>query len=163
MPLWQIFHPPSTFTSQASKQALAADLTSVYTSAGLPAFYVVVHFIPIPGANTFVGGRPRCSEDDGGGDGAAQRPFVRFVADHIAVHVTPRNGEDEVESESAKKTRRVLDRIHAAIRPHVREQDCDWEVHIDETPRGFWSINGLIPPPCKYYSSTLSLCLCLSN
>ncbi|AEO58220.1 hypothetical protein MYCTH_50286 [Thermothelomyces thermophilus ATCC 42464] len=139
MPLWQIFHPPSTFTTPASKQALAADLTSIYTSAGLPAFYVVVHFIPVPGADTFVGGRPR-SED------AGARPFVRFVADHIAVHVTPKNGDDD-DVESVQKTTRVLDRVHAAIRPHVREQDCDWEVHIDETPRGLWAINGLVPPP----------------
>ena len=38
MPLWNIYHPPSTFTDSASKQALARDILPFYTNIGLPAF-----------------------------------------------------------------------------------------------------------------------------
>ncbi|KAK4243771.1 putative oxalocrotonate tautomerase [Corynascus novoguineensis] len=130
MPLWQIFHPPSTFTTPSSKQALAADITSIYTSVGLPAFYVVIYFIPIPDENAFVGGQNRPP---------GSKPFVRFVADHIAVHI---------ESDAAR-VQGMMKRVDAALRPHVRDKGYDWEVHVDETPRGLWTINGLVPPPFK--------------
>lgn len=34
MPLWLIFHPDGTFEDDASKEALAADITTIYTGVG---------------------------------------------------------------------------------------------------------------------------------
>ncbi|KAA8620038.1 Tautomerase [Pyrenophora tritici-repentis] len=47
MPLWIIYHSPSTFASPQTKQALAASITAIYLAAGLPAFYVNVLFQPV--------------------------------------------------------------------------------------------------------------------
>lgn len=128
MPLWQIFHPEGTFTTPESKQALAADITSIYTTFSLPAFYVVVNFIPQPAHNTYIGGQN------------PTRPFIRLVVDHIAVHL----GSDQTHMQS------VTARVDAALKPHVADEGYDWEYHVDETPRGLWKINGLNPPPCKW-------------
>ncbi|KAK4143110.1 putative oxalocrotonate tautomerase [Dichotomopilus funicola] len=127
MPLWSIYHPPSTFTTPESKQQLAADITALYTAGGLPAFYVVVNFIPLPLTNTFVGGK----------NPTEAKPFIRLVAEHIAVHIR----------EDATRSQRMMDRINGALQPHIKEKGYDWEVHVDETPRGLWAINGLPPPP----------------
>jgi phenylpyruvate tautomerase PptA (4-oxalocrotonate tautomerase family) len=61
MPLWVIYHPPSTFTSLATKQAFAQEITSIYTAASLPAFYVNVIFQRVDPENIFIGGVPRPS------------------------------------------------------------------------------------------------------
>ena len=127
MPLWQIYHPPSTFTTPSSKQLLSADITSIYTRVGLPAFYVVVQFISTPATDTFVGGQN------------PSRPFIRIVVDHIAVHL----GEDST------RMQKVVELVDVALKPHVSDMGYDWEFHIDETPRGLWMINGLVPPPCE--------------
>jgi len=57
MPLWLVFHPEGTFVTPESKQALAADITTLYTGAGLPAFYVIVNFITLPHTSVFLGGK----------------------------------------------------------------------------------------------------------
>ncbi len=130
MPLWLIFHPEGTFTTPESKQALVNDITPIYTSAGLPAFYVIVNFIVLPRTSIFVGGRNPTPE----------KPFIRFMIDHIAVHVT----------EDVKRQERVLTRIEKALAPHVRDKGYEWELHIDDTPRALWRIGGLAPPPCEF-------------
>ncbi|KAJ5136344.1 hypothetical protein N7448_004898 [Penicillium atrosanguineum] len=53
MPLWQIYHPAGTFEDLASKEAFAKDITEFYTQLGLPAFYVVVNFVPVPTGEVF--------------------------------------------------------------------------------------------------------------
>lgn len=129
MPLWLIYHPLQTFTTPESKSALVKSITSIYTSSGLPAFYVVINFIPLsPDDNTFIGGEP---------SSARSKPFIRFVAEHIAVHVSQNPGSQE----------RTIKRIDDALRPHVEEKGYDWEWHVDETPRALWKINGFVPPP----------------
>lgn len=45
MPLWRVFHPEGTFEAVEERQAFAKDITDVYVTGGLPAFYVVVIFI----------------------------------------------------------------------------------------------------------------------
>ncbi|KAK4238972.1 putative oxalocrotonate tautomerase [Achaetomium macrosporum] len=127
MPLWLIFHPEEAFSTPESKQSLAADITSIYTRYGLPAFYVVVNFIPQPAVNTFVGGQN------------PSKPFVRFVVDHIAVHL----GDNGAQME------RIAALVDAALKPHVADKGYNWEYHIDETPRGLWKINGFAPPPFR--------------
>ena len=72
MPLWRIFSDPSTFNT-AQKAALAKSITTLYTDASLPAFYVDVIFIPIENNSFYVGSKP-------------QSNMVRIGIEHIAIH-----------------------------------------------------------------------------
>lgn len=132
MPLWLVFHPEGTFVTPESKQALAADVTSLYTAGGLPAFYVVVNFITLPHTSIFVGGK----------NPPPEKPFIRFMVDHLAVHF----------KDDGVRTLRIINRLDELIKPHVGDKGYDWEFHIDETPRELWKINGFIPPPSECYS-----------
>ena len=129
MPLWLIFHPDGTFEDDASKEALAADITKIYTSVGLPAFYVITNFIKMPGNTMLVGGK-RVSKD---------KPFIRLAIDHIAVTLP---NEDETYKSMANS-------VDNALKPHVADKGYDWEFHINETERRLWKINGIFPPAFK--------------
>lgn len=129
MPLWLIFHPDGTFEDDASKEALAADITKIYTSIGLPAFYVVANFIKMPGNTMLMGGK-KISKD---------RPFIRVAIEHIAVTLP---NEDEV-------YRKTANAVDAALKPHVADKGYDCEFHIDETERRLWKINSMFPPEFK--------------
>lgn len=131
MPLWQIFHPPSTFQDDASKEAFAKDITAFYSTgrATLPKFYVVVNFVQLPINNVYVGGELRKDKP----------PFVRIVIEHIAVH--------QPDEDAAYK--RVTKIIDAVLKPHIADKGYEWEFHVDETERRLWMINGLYPPPWK--------------
>jgi hypothetical protein len=126
MPLWLIFHPDGTFEDDASKEALAADITKIYTSVGLPAFYVVTNFIKMPGNTMLVGGK-KVDKD---------KPFIRIAIEHIAVRLP---NEDEV-------YREIANGVDATLKPHIADKGYNWEFHIDETERRLWKINGLFPP-----------------
>ncbi|KAJ5768962.1 hypothetical protein N7520_003521 [Penicillium odoratum] len=128
MPLWQIYHPPGTFEDNVSKQALATDITKMYTGIGLPAFYVVVQFIQLQDSELWVGGTPR-----------TEKPFIRVVITQIAVRLP----DDDA------AYRRNTMRIDNALKPHIQDKGYDWEYHVDETERRLWKINGMIPPPLK--------------
>lgn len=130
MPLWQIYHPPSTYQSQESKALFASDITKIYTNHGLPSFYVVVNFIPTPPETLFVGGQTKTPSEN---------PFIRIVITHIAVHV-PDNDE---------AYKRTTARIDAVLKTHVSERGYEWEYHVDETERRLWKINGMRPPEWK--------------
>jgi hypothetical protein len=127
MPLWLIFHPDGTFEDDASKEALAADITKNYTSVGLPAFYVVTNFIKMPGNTMLVGGKKVDKEE---------KPFIRIAVEHIAVRLP---NEDDVYRETANA-------VDATLKPHIADKGYNWEFHIDETERRLWKINGLFPP-----------------
>ena len=129
MPLWLVFHPDGTFEDDASKEALSADVTKIYTGVGLPAFYVVVNFIKMPESTVWVGGKKLSKE----------KPFIRVAIEHIAVTLP---NEDEV-------YQRIANAVDAALKPHVADKGYDWEFHIDETERRLWKINGMFPPPFK--------------
>ncbi|KAJ5125578.1 uncharacterized protein N7443_008646 [Penicillium atrosanguineum] len=128
MPLWQIYHPAGTFEDLASKEAFAKDITEFYTQLGLPAFYVVVNFVPVPTGEVFVGGKVPTG-----------RPFIRIVITHIAIHAP---NEDAA-------YRRTTSRIDNVLKPHIADKGYDWEYHVGETERRLWKVNGLIPPPWK--------------
>ncbi|KAJ5722648.1 hypothetical protein N7488_000683 [Penicillium malachiteum] len=130
MPLWQIYHPHGTLEDDASRQAFAQDITTMYTEMGLPAFYVVVHFFQMNDKDVFVGGKFRKLD---------QTPFIRIVINHIAIHVP------DVDA----LYHRATSRIDQVVRPHVTDKGYDFEYHIDETERRLWKINGMIPPPFK--------------
>jgi hypothetical protein len=128
MPLWNIYHPPSAFQDSSAKQAFARDITTIYTSIGLPAFYVIVNFIPMAPSSMYIGGNPNDSES---------KPFIRFSIDHIAVRLP----DDDTEYE------RVVTKINEILKPHVADKGYGWEFHVNETERRLWSIDGFEPPP----------------
>ncbi|PYH68334.1 tautomerase family protein [Aspergillus vadensis CBS 113365] len=129
MPLWQIYHPPTTFTTPPSKHSFAQDITKFYTELGLPAFYVVVNFIQTQPDDVYVGGTPKHPTDD--------KPFVRIVITHIALHVP--------DSDAAYA--RTTSRLDSVLKPHLLDKGYDFEYHVDETDRRLWKINALVPPP----------------
>jgi hypothetical protein len=129
MPLWNIYHPPSTFQDDASKQALARDIVPMYAGIGLPAFYVTVNFIPMAPGTMYIGGERN--------DETRAKPFVRFAIDHIAV----RQPDDDAQY------RRVVAKFEQIVKPHVADKGYNWEFHIAETERRLWGIDGFEPPP----------------
>ncbi|KAH7089276.1 putative oxalocrotonate tautomerase [Paraphoma chrysanthemicola] len=128
MPLWLIFHTEDTFQDVPSKRAVTQDITKIYTSIGLPPFYVVVNFIKMATGDQWIGGEIK-----------SDKPFVRVAIEHIAVNLP---NEDAVYD----RTARAIDK---ALKPHVADKGYDWEFHIDETDRRLWKVNGLIPPAWK--------------
>ena len=86
MPLWTIYHPPSTFTTEASKADLAKAITEIYTQVPMRAFYVNVLFQPIDPASFYIGGVPRPSphteRNEPGSD--SSKPFIRITVQNIA-------------------------------------------------------------------------------
>ncbi|KAE8324796.1 putative oxalocrotonate tautomerase [Aspergillus sergii] len=130
MPLWQIYHPPGTFTTSTEKEAFSKAITENYTSVGLPAFYVVVQFHQLDPENVFVGGDQRSK---------TAKPFVRIVIAHIAIRLP--DADDSYA--------RVTANIDRVLKPHALDKGYDVEYHVDETERRMWKINGMIPPPWK--------------
>ncbi|KNG81924.1 hypothetical protein ANOM_009730 [Aspergillus nomiae NRRL 13137] len=130
MPLWQIYHPPGTLEDGASKKAFAEDITEMYTDLGLPAFYVVVNFFEMDTKNTYIGGVSKTAKD---------KPFIRIVITHIAIHIP------DADAVYLRTTSR-LDKI---VKPHLLDKGYDFEYHVDETERRLWKINSLIPPQYK--------------
>jgi phenylpyruvate tautomerase PptA (4-oxalocrotonate tautomerase family) len=124
MPLWHIYCPADAYTAP-DKQALASAVTDLYAGepSRLPRFYVSVVFQELPADCFFIGGEPRNN-------------FVRIWINHIAVHMEG----DTTRHDS------FMRRMHAAIGPWVRDRGFEYEVHVDETPRGLWSVQGLKPP-----------------
>ncbi|KAH7696573.1 hypothetical protein AAVH_36354 [Aphelenchoides avenae] len=122
MPLHRIYHANGAFTDD-QKQDLATAITDVYVSRGLPAFYVVVLFVPLEKDSFFIGGK--------GTD-----KFVRITVQHLARHF-----------DSKEQGRKFLDIYEAAIAKYIKEQGYDWEVSIELVDRDLWRENGLIPPP----------------
>ncbi|VUC23544.1 unnamed protein product [Clonostachys rosea] len=129
MPLWNIYHTAGIFESQETRNNLASDITRLYTSSGLPAFYVVVQFIPLPPGNVFVGAESR-----------HHKPFVRLVVEHMAVH--RHEGDDNM-------PKLFSDRINKTLTPYIAEKGYDWEITVSDTSRDFWRMNGIAPPPWK--------------
>ncbi|RAR10490.1 UPF0187-like protein [Stemphylium lycopersici] len=120
MPLWIIYHPDGTFEDDASREALAAEITTIYTGIGLPAFYVITNFVKMPGNTMLVGGKK-----------VTGKPFIRIVVEHIAVRLPN-------EDETYRKTSNAID---AVLKPHIADKGYDWEFHVDETERRLWKVN----------------------
>ena len=120
MPLWTVYHTTDTLSDE-DKAALAKQLTDIYGRV-MPRFYVGIVFQEIASNNFFIGGEPA-------------KNFVRIATEHIA-----RSFPDTASS------RRFIDLVNKTLAPFVSERGYDWELHIDETPFDFWSINGFYPP-----------------
>ncbi len=106
MPLHRIFHPPSAFSAK-DKQELSERITAFYTGRGLPAFYVVVLFIPVEKESLFVGGKPTDN-------------FIRIVVQHLARHYT----SDEQREYFSNKYEEIL-------APSIKDTGYDWEVILE--------------------------------
>ncbi|CAK7271391.1 hypothetical protein SEPCBS119000_004579 [Sporothrix epigloea] len=131
----EFYHPPTAFATAQERQRLVDDVTKLYTDWDLPAFYVVVQFLPMitgvssddtsPVANFFVGG-----------SSARAANFVRVVVHHLAFQ-----SQGNVASHQ-----RITSSIDAMLQPHVEAKGFDWEYHVSESPPTLWKINGLVPP-----------------
>ncbi|CAK7201470.1 hypothetical protein SEUCBS139899_004174 [Sporothrix eucalyptigena] len=127
MPLWQFFHPPTAFATAADKQSLVDDITTMYTNWGLPAFYVVVQFLPMDtaeGSSNFFVGRKTATN------------FVRVIVHHLAFQ----------SQGSLAAHQRISTGIDSVLHPHIEAKGFDWEYHVSESPPTMWKINGYVPP-----------------
>lgn len=123
MPMW-VVHAPEGAYSAEDKKNLTEVLTDIYVEhASLPRFYVVVRFDEYPADSMWVGGEP-------------VNDFVRFVVDHIARHL-----EDPSYREFAMGV------FCQALVPFTADRGLRTEIHMDETPRDLWWVNGMKPPP----------------
>jgi phenylpyruvate tautomerase PptA (4-oxalocrotonate tautomerase family) len=120
MPLWHLYCPEDAYSAE-DKSAFASRITDLYASFGLPRFYVSVIFHELPKDSYFIGGIPT-------------NDFVRVWIDQIARRVAP------------ERRPQWLERVNQALDPFVRERGLRWEVHIDDTPIDFWTIEGMKPP-----------------
>ncbi|RMZ66103.1 Tautomerase [Pyrenophora seminiperda CCB06] len=150
MPLWLIYHPPTTFTSPITKQALAASITEIYVASGLPAFYVNVLFIPVAEESYYIGGVSRPStaaaaaagekavqgRSEGGGETKnREKPFIRLCIQHLARQLPNDTIRDM-----------FLAKVDAVLKPYVADMGYDWEYTVEELRRDLWKIAGLVPP-----------------
>jgi phenylpyruvate tautomerase PptA (4-oxalocrotonate tautomerase family) len=120
MPLWHIYCPENAYSAD-DKRAFASRITDLYADLGLPRFYVGVVFHELPKDSLFIGGR---STND----------FVRIWIDQIALATPP------------ERRAWWLERINNTLNPFARDRGYRWEIHIDETPIDFWTIQGMKPP-----------------
>ncbi|KIW18499.1 hypothetical protein PV08_02787 [Exophiala spinifera] len=129
MPLWRIFSHPQTFTLDQRK-TLAKKVTDLYVSIGLPAFYVNVIFIDVDEKATFVGGEQKSN-------------FVRIAIEQIARTMASQ------ETEQGRQQRKGwMDKINDTLKESIIDRgELDWEMHIYETPRDLWRVQGMDAPP----------------
>ena len=120
MPLWTIHHTSDAFT--AEQKAELADRITKECYPPLPAFYVGIAFQEMRHGSLYIGGQPADN-------------FVRIAVDHIA-RTLP---------EPQQKTA-WLERARKALAPLFTERGISWEMHVDETTRDLWLIQGLVPP-----------------
>ena len=120
MPLWHIYCPENAYSTE-DKCAFATRITDLYADVGLPRFYASVAFHEMPNNSFFVGGN-------------ATNDFVRIWIDQIARTTAP------------ERRAWWLERVNATLNPFTRERGYRWEIHIDQTPIDFWTIQGMKPP-----------------
>ncbi|CDQ46357.1 Phenylpyruvate tautomerase PptA, 4-oxalocrotonate tautomerase family [Mycolicibacterium neoaurum] len=122
MPLWHIYCPKDVYTAD-DREEFATTISELYVKyVNLPSFYVSVAFHEMEPGSFFVGGKPNDR-------------FVRIWIDHIARRMP------------VEQFAPWMQIVNKAISPWVRDRGLDWEIHGDETPLEFWSIQGLVPPP----------------
>ncbi|KAK5681336.1 hypothetical protein LTR17_027499 [Elasticomyces elasticus] len=128
MPQWNVYHSEGVFKTAEEKKALVHDVNNYYHVYGkLPAFYVVVNFLPMPAGTMFRGYDDVADLD---------KPFVRLSISHMAAHRSDGMG--------AERFRRGID---GAIKKSIVEKGYYYEYSVVEEPREMWKIDGLMPPP----------------
>lgn len=121
MPLWDFHSAPGLFTTE-DKQYLSKALTPIYTSAGIPAFYVHVRFVENEPVNIYCGGE---SHDK----------LVLIQIWHLARTMD----FPEVQN-------RFLKAVDKILTPLLEKKGLDWEYFVTESNRDLWKINGMFPP-----------------
>ncbi|KAI1702475.1 putative oxalocrotonate tautomerase enzyme domain-containing protein [Ditylenchus destructor] len=121
MPLHR-FYVPEGLYSEEDKKKFAQSITDMYVHIGLPAFYVIVLFIPIKKDSYYVGGK-------------ANDKFVRVAIQHIARQF-----------ESNDVAKQFMDMYEQKLAPFIKDRGLDWEVAIEIVDRNLWRENGLVPP-----------------
>ncbi|MEJ2864782.1 tautomerase family protein [Actinomycetospora flava] len=119
MPLWTIHHSAGCLDLD-DRQALASGITELYGI--LPAFYVGVVFSEAAPGSLFIGGTARAR-------------FVRLAVDQIARTLPDAAARD-----------RWIEKVGDYLTPFMADRSLDWELHIDETSRDLWLIQGMRPP-----------------
>jgi hypothetical protein len=129
MPLWDF-----TFTagglSVSDRERLTKSITKMYTSVGMPAFYVQVRFTETPANSIYIAGKDYSSVK------AGQSKYACIQIYHVARSLI----SDLAKRQFLNAVDRVLGRV-------FNDQDWEWEYWVTETPRDTWKINCLIPPP----------------
>ncbi|MBO4236915.1 MULTISPECIES: tautomerase family protein [Pseudonocardia] len=119
MPLWTVHHSADCLRPD-DRRTLAEGITGIYSM--LPSFYVGVVFQAAEPGALFIGGAPR-------------ERFVRIQVDHIARTLPDASARD-----------RLIGRVGDLLTPFMAERSLDWELHVDETSRDLWLIQGMRPP-----------------
>lgn len=122
MPVWDFQYAPGLLTED-EKRGLAKAITKIYTTAGLPAFYVQTRFTEKAPGTQFVG------EENG----------TKYVSIQI-VHAARKLDGDR------RKTQ-FLAAADAVLNSVLGPKGVNWEYWIEEVDRDLWKINGLVPPP----------------
>jgi phenylpyruvate tautomerase PptA (4-oxalocrotonate tautomerase family) len=104
------------------EKAELADRVAKIVYPHLPAFYVGVVFQEVSSENFYIGGKPA-------------ENFVRIWIDHIARTLPLPEHKADWRGRALK-----------AVAPMFTERNLNWELHVDETPRDLWLIQGLVPP-----------------
>jgi phenylpyruvate tautomerase PptA (4-oxalocrotonate tautomerase family) len=121
MPLWNIYHPVGAYTAQDKREFAARITDIVYIT--IPKFYVGILFHEVPKESFFMGGEARDN-------------FIRIRLDQFARHV----------SLDKTWTEAILGRMNEALEPFVQKRGYNFELHVGETPRELWLIDGIRPP-----------------
>ncbi|KAJ5457029.1 4-oxalocrotonate tautomerase [Penicillium desertorum] len=133
MPLVRIYHPsPRTFTNAKERKAFADDIVNMYTSYGLPPFFAIVLFIPLPDDYIYVGGR----SDERANADPNEPAMIRIAFDHIARTI-----------ESPEQGMKFFERVDEIVKAHILDKGYEVEYHLIESPREFCKMNGMYLPP----------------
>ena len=122
MPRWNIYTLEGTL-ARKDKDTLAEQITALYVSLGIPAFWVNVFFHEMPVSRFYSGGK-------------AEHNSVFFHIDHAA-----RNFETQPEEVRLGFIKKVNE-----IAGPILGKGLKWEYNIYDHPRDNWRINGMIPP-----------------
>lgn len=122
MPLWLFTHSAGVFTPE-DKQDLAKAITRLYTRVGLPESYVNVQFFERGPYDIF------CGEE-------SPKKFTTISIYHVARTFGTEAHRDK-----------FLEKADQILNPRMKAKGMSWEYFIQESPREYWKINGIIPPP----------------
>lgn len=129
MPLWDFHHTAGGLSVQ-QKETLVSNITKMYTSAGMPAFYVQVRFQESAPYSMYMGNQNHSVVGD------SETKYAAIQIYHVARTFT---------SESHKRL--FLYGVDRILNPVFEGKGWDWEYWVTESPRELWKVNGIIPPP----------------
>jgi hypothetical protein len=131
MPLWDI-HCSSELFSTEEKQTLAQQITKIYSSSGIPAFFVRVRFTCDPPDTVFTGGEKDAKFVHGNashwhlvpclvsGTSADLYPLLRTVQIwHLARNFT-----------NSDHKNRFLKAVDVILNPFMESKGADWEYTV---------------------------------